>query len=844
MGLLTLFFIFEVLALCFLLNTLATTRAFVSGDALWSKAQKDAVYQLQTYAYTLNEVHYRRYIQYIKIPVGVRLARLELQKQKPDYELAKAELVIGQNNPQDINRMIPAFTRLKSVQFIKNVRQIWMLSDKSIDQLLEIGQKIHSEIKSHKPSPSRLNALLLELNSTNEELRLLSVRFSSTLGNGCRWLENFTIYLLFIMALTVIAFRFALTYNLSKRISKGLNEIIDSADKVARNDFSSRMVAYSKDEIGHLIRSFNHMTDNLEHNLNKRKLAEIDIKDNQRALDKTEHLAHVGSWEWDIVNDKITWSEELYRIYGLKKNDFKADYKFFLECIHPDDREYVAKIVRTAGEQKKGINYFHKIIRKSDGAIRIVNGRGRAIVENGKVIKYVGTAQDVTEAVLAEQEIHNSQLALAEAQQIAHIGSWEWNVKANIILWSEELYRIYGLEPSEFEATYESFLECVYPEDKAYVSKLILDAGKNKKELDYFHRITRKSDGKIRMLKCYGKAVVNEHNQLVKFTGTAQDVTEAKQFEDRIKELSLIASESKNGILILDKFGKVEWVNDGFTKLSGYTLDEVSGTTADILRKGKDSGLKPGTLTYETLVKERKPLIYEAENYTKDGRKYWAQTTLSPLFDEQGEIYKIIAIDSDITRLKKTEKELIKAKEKAEQSKKAKEQFLANMSHEIRTPMNGIIGFARLLEDSSLTPEQKEYLKAIETSGTNLLVIINDILDFSKLEAGKIVFEERKIDVHECVGNAIRILKSKLTDSKVKLYEVIDSNVPHELLGDEVRLSQILINLVSNSIKFTNEGEIKVSVKQLREYDNSIELEFRVSDTGWKFRCNSPHLTA
>ncbi|MGZ3900254.1 MAG: ATP-binding protein [Bacteroidia bacterium] len=314
-------------------------------------------------------------------------------------------------------------------------------------------------------------------------------------------------------------------------------------------------------------------------------------------------------------------------------------------------------------------------------------------------------------------------------------------------------------------------------------------------------------------------------------TGTAQDVTEAKEFEERLKQLSLIASESKNGIIILDKFGKVEWVNDGFTKLSGYTLDDIIGTTADILRKGEDTGLKPGSATYETMVKEKKPVIYEAENYTKDGRKYWAQTTLSPLLNEKGEIHKIIAIDSDITQLKKTEKNLIRAKEKAEESKRAKEQFLANMSHEIRTPMNGIIGFAKLLEDSPLTPQQKEYLHAIEASGSNLLVIINDILDLSKMEAGKITFEERKLSITDCINNAMQILKPKIVNN-VAFTKIVDSRIPVFLKGDEVRLNQVLINLISNAIKFTEEGEIVVWVKLLNEDEKSVELEFCVHDTG------------
>lgn len=830
-GIMTLFFTIVIIVFAIILNTLSSVRAYVSGDALWAKAEKNAIYQLHKYGHLKDEASYEKFVEYMKVPIGDKNARLEIEKENPDMNIVYQSALQGLNKKEDIKGMIKLYKRFHLRPFVKNTLVVWRRQDTGLSQLTFVGKQLHAEIQSKNPSPIVIYRLLKKAEAIDEELSILNLQFASNLNNGAIWLENMILKLLFVVAFIIVIGRVLLTVWLSRRIKRGLNEISESADKVAQGDYRSRIVTYSGDEIGELVVAFNKMTDNLEACFNELKEADEKIKNNERTLAEAQRITHIGSWEWDVEADKITWSDELYRIYGLNKDDFEATYDVFLECIHPDDRQYVDGVVKTAEQQKKGINYFHRVIRKSDGAVRIINGRGRAVVKNRKLIKYVGTAQDVTEKELSEEKIRTSRVALAEAQHLAHIGSWEWNVKKNIVSWSDELYKIYGLEPEEFDSTAEGFLDLVYPDDRPYVENLITDASKHKTQLDYFHRIKRKTDGKIRMLKCYGNAVIDEQNNLIKITGTAQDVTEAKQFEDRIRQLSLIASESKNGIVILDKNGKVEWVNDGFTKLTGYVLEDLYGTTADILRKGKDTGLKPGSATYETLMREKKPVIYEAENYTKDGRKYWAQTTLSPLLNEKGEIHKIIAIDSDITRLKKTERDLIRAKEKAEQSKKAKEQFLAKMSHEIRTPMNGIIGFAKLLEDSTLTPSQKEYLQAIEASGSNLLVIINDILDFSKLEAGKIVFEERKFNLANCVTNTLQLLKPKIT-TNVNLYEVIDERIAKELTGDEVRLSQVLINLVSNAIKFTEEGEIKVSVNLLNENDGMVELEFRVHDTG------------
>lgn len=828
----TCFFVIEMLCLFFVINTLSSARAYVGAEGLWSKAHKDGVHELEKYASTQNEAYYQRFQEHIKIPLGVKKARLELQKEKPNVQMARQGFLEGKNHADDIEGMVNVFIRFNSLSFFKNAIALWTSADQSIEKLIQLANELHAEINSPAPSEAKIKTSLTKIELVNAQLTNIQNKFSYTLGNGARWLENLIMSLFFIMALTIVAIRLFITVSIAKGISKDLNEIIVSAKKIAKGDFSRRAISHSKDEIGELVHSFNKMTDELESTINELKLAEKKVSASERALAEAQRLCHIGSWEWDLTTNKISWSDELYRIYGLHHREFSGTYKSFIERVHPDDRSYIKMVVETANTQKRGINYVHRIIRKNDGTVRLINGRGRAIIENGITIKFVGTAQDITEKEHAEEKIRKSQAALIEAQHLAHLGSWEWSVSTNKVLWSDELYHIYGLDPHEFDATYEAFLKCVYPEDRTYVDQLIKDAGKKKKPLDYFHRIIRKRDGKIRMLQCYGRAVLDEKGNLVKITGTAQDVTEAKQNEDRIKQLSLIASESRNGILVLDKYGKVEWVNDGFVKLSGYTSEDLIGTSAEILRNGEATGHKPGTTTYETLLREKKPVIYEAENYAKDGHKYWAQTTLSPLLDEEGNIHKIIAIDSDITKLKQTEEELINAKIKAEQSKKIKEEFLANMSHEIRTPMNGIIGFARLLEDSPLTESQKEYLGAIKTSGSNLLVIINEILDFSKLEAGKVVFEERKIDLNSCIESNIQMMQTKLEDKKLKLTTDLDVNIPHIVLGDQVRLSQVLINLISNAIKFTEEGEIKVSTRLVSEDEECAEIEFCVHDTG------------
>ncbi|MBA3704592.1 MAG: response regulator [Bacteroidetes bacterium] len=446
--------------------------------------------------------------------------------------------------------------------------------------------------------------------------------------------------------------------------------------------------------------------------------------------------------------------------------------------------------------------------------------------------------------------LKKEKLKLAQAQKISHIGSWEWDLIKDEFYWSEELYRIYGLNPNT-GITYDKVLEVTYPEDKQYVKSIMEESIKTHKPFHYYYRIVR-SDRAIRTLDAIGEVITDQNGQVIAMTGTLQDVTDRMQ-EEELEKLATAATKSYNSVIIADKDGLVEWVNEGFTKLTGYTLEEVKGTHGEVLRK--DSGVEPSSETnyYKLVIENKQPVSYESKNYTKSGEEYWVITTLTPVLGNDKEVKRILAIESDITRRKQIEEELvqankiaehslqkgnkaldelIKAKKLLEESMRVKEQFLANMSHEIRTPMNAIVGFTDLLLKTELTQEQKQYIDAVKTSGENLIVIINDVLDFSKIQSGKISFEKINFRLSQTMSMVTELMLPKSTEKNIKLSMAIDKKIPDRLVGDPTRLNQILINLLGNAIKFTETGEVKLTVDLLSEMNDEVELKFAVQDTG------------
>jgi PAS domain S-box-containing protein len=270
-----------------------------------------------------------------------------------------------------------------------------------------------------------------------------------------------------------------------------------------------------------------------------------------------------------------------------------------------------------------------------------------------------------------------------------------------------------------------------------------------------------------------------------------------------------------------------------FAKDAGFDRAEQIATKTDLDLPWAIEQAEAYRSDDASVIATKQPkLNFEERQSRPDGSRYWLETSKIPLTDEQGSVIGVLGVYHDISARKQVEADLLEAKHKAETANRAKSEFLANMSHEIRTPLNAIINLSYLLLQTDLTPRQQEYLEKLHGAGQNLLVIINDILDFSKIEAGKLDMENTVFDLDEVFNNLAAVISHRAEQKHLEILFHYSPELPRFITGDPLRLGQILINLTNNALKFTERGEVVVSVRIKQQTRQHITLEFSVKDTG------------
>jgi PAS domain S-box-containing protein len=456
----------------------------------------------------------------------------------------------------------------------------------------------------------------------------------------------------------------------------------------------------------------------------------------------------------------------------------------------------------------------------------------------GKVEGFFVSVEDITASKEAESSLRELSFRLDFALEAPGIGVWDLDLETNRFIWDKRMYELYGIEEEDFPGTYEYWESIIFPDDHNQVVEQFRQCIQTGQDFDTQFRIIW-PNGNARCIKTHARAIADESGNFVRMVGTSCDITEQKLDEIALSEKTAQLS------LILDSTGVGTWdwqvlsgqivLNERWVEIIGHSLEEFDPASIDTWQSLMHQDDLP---EFQRQLDEHFSGVsdrFECETRMqhKDGRWIWTlDTGLVVERNHDGEPKRMIGTHLDITDRKEAELALIEAKNTAVLAVQAKEEFLAGINHEFRTPMNGVLGMINLLLKSDLTPDQRAKAGVAESCARSLLTVINDVLDFSKFEVGRMQLEKLDFDLQTHLREVHEDFVAKAKEKNLEL--VLDITMVEEFAvrGDPGRLRQIMVNLVDNAIKFTNEGEIAIRASLGPAVDGQMKLVGEVTDTG------------
>jgi len=575
----------------------------------------------------------------------------------------------------------------------------------------------------------------------------------------------------------------------------------------------------------------------------ERQALSIALQESKARLEEAQRVAHVGHYEWNIIENKVTWSDELYRIYGLPPQKDPIDAAMVLEMIHPQDRDYVS---REAEETiRRGIHSKaeHRIVRP-DGEVRFVQGLGTVKRDaSGRAYEMFGTGQDITDRKLAEQALRRSQFYLSEGERLAHMGSWasrdlgiRWSDDLNIY-WSDEVYKIYGLNPKNGTPNLQQYLAAIHPQDRASMAETIKMMHEQRRGCDVTKRIVR-PDGELRYVRCVGIPVV-EDGVFQGFHGTTMDVTAQELLTQELRREQAYLAEAQS----LTHTGS--WACNLVTRQIFHSSDE----NARLYGFDPSRGAIPFERFYYSIHPEDEPALRaELESAIRTGADYDVDFrirrpdgTIRFLrgighHNPSGELGEYVGITMDITERKHSEEERERLRQlEADLSHinriNMMGELAAALAHEIKQPIAASITSAStclrwLAHDPPNVERARTAATRSEQEGNRAADVINRLRSFYK--KGKPPKREM-VDVRAIIREMAALLRTEATRHSVTIHSEVDADTPR-IVADRVQLQQVLMNLMLNAIEAMKgtEGELTISARA----NSQGQLIVSLRDTG------------
>ena len=485
--------------------------------------------------------------------------------------------------------------------------------------------------------------------------------------------------------------------------------------------------------------------------------------------------------------------------------------------------------------ENKGDNFETKH-RTKDGVILDIGVSVRLIyIENKTYL--LSVHRDITQIKRYQRDLRFQKQRLDSIIEGTNVGTWEWDIEIGNVVFNERWAEIIGYTLEElFPISIDTWIKHSHPDDFLESKKALKRHFDG--EIDYYEcesRMKHKDGHWIWVLDRGKVSQWSKDGKPVLMSGTHQDITARKLEQEELaslnNQLGSLLQSIPDLVWMKDADGVYITCNKRFEEFFGASKDEIHGKTDyDFVSKELAGFFREHD---KNAMHSEVPLTnFEEIPFAIDGHTEYLQTTKTAVKDKNGTILGVLGVGRDLTELKKNEEALKEAKEEADRANLAKSDFLANMSHEIRTPMNAILGLSELMLDANLSAKEKDYLQKIHGSSKMLLGIINDILDYSKIEANKMEIEHREFNLGNVLSQLKMIFTQNAINKGLKLFFELKGAIPRMVVGDELRINQVLVNLLSNALKFTDEGHVTLSIKLKEKHEHSAVINFSVSDTG------------
>lgn len=563
----------------------------------------------------------------------------------------------------------------------------------------------------------------------------------------------------------------------------------------------------------------------LHREIAERSIAESGLRISEAKLRSVTHSIGDAIVSADDGGNIVFWNPGAAAIFGYTETEAlgKPLTDIIPQRYHGLHRETIRRLKTARETRGAGKTVELQGLRKDGAEFPVEMTLSSWKTNEGQF--YTGIVRDITRRKQAEDALKFSESRLSEAQRVAHVGSWEWDVETRQVFWSGEQYRLFGFTPDEFLPSYERFMASVHQDDRKRARKWLKELASGKETAGIEVRIIL-PNGKTRLLHTLGRSVRDKAGKIGRIVGTSQDITERSKADQKFKAL---LESAPDAIIIVKCDGSIMLVNSQAEKIFGYQREELLGKDIEILVPERFRGKYPRHRSDYFKNPHARPMGagLDLAGKRKDGTEFPLEISLSPLDTAEGTL--AMAAIRDTTERKRVERELNEAKEEAERANKAKSEFLSRMSHELRTPLNAILGFGQLIEKQSPAGSTRTRAGHITGAGRHLLNLINEILDISRIEAGAMQLSLEPVRLSDVLDEAVDLIRPLAGERGIKFTAPDHVTPPVYVQADLQRFKQVLLNLFSNAVKYSAKNA-RVTISYRSSGEGTMRIV--VADTG------------